>query len=121
MRLYLAGPMRGFPNDNYAAFEEAARSLRDLGHEVVSPHEGDAAAGFIPGVDAGTKTYMARDLPLVLSCMAVVVLPGWMKSAGAQIEVFVAKRCGMSVFDLASVLAEDPWDITANGRLLADC
>lgn len=105
MKLYLAGPMRGHPNDNYAAFEEAARGLRGWGHEVVSPHEGDAAAGFTPEVDSGTKAYMARDLPLVLSCEAIVVLPGWRKSAGAQIEVFVARRCGMPLFTLADMLA----------------
>lgn len=41
MRIYLAGPMSGYPNFNFAAFDFAARKLRDLGFGVFSPAENE--------------------------------------------------------------------------------
>lgn len=104
MKLYLAGPMRGYPQDNHPAFAEAAARLRAMGHDVHSPHEHDAEGGFIPEVDAGTKTYMKYDLPRLLSQDVVAVLPGWEKSAGARIEIFVAQACGMPIYTVESLL-----------------
>lgn len=41
MRIYIAGPMRGYPNFNFPAFDEAAARGRALGHEIISPAEID--------------------------------------------------------------------------------
>lgn len=108
MKIYLCGPMRGFPQDNHPAFHEAAAKLRELGHTVHSPAEYDKDAGFVVEVDSGTKSYMRHDLPFVLAADAVVVLPGWEKSVGANLEVHVARTCGMPVYDIATVLADVP-------------
>lgn len=106
MKLYLAGPMRGYPQDNHPAFSEAADKLRLLGFEVHSPHEHDANGGFTPEIDSGTKAYMKYDLPKMLDQDAIVVLPGWQKSTGASIEVYVAQACGMHVFTLEHLLSQ---------------
>jgi len=106
MKVYLAGPMRGYPAYNFPAFHAAAKELRALGHEVWSPAERDEQEGFNPTTDVAQplKYYMLFDLPAVLNADAVVVLPGWEKSVGANLEVHVARTCGMPVYDLASVL-----------------
>ena len=95
MRLYLCGPMRGLPLNNYPAFNEAASRLRALGHQVFNPAEED-------GVDNGrTFThFMERDLPEVCRSEAVVVLPGWRESrTGAFLETHLARLCRKPLYD----------------------
>lgn len=94
MRVYIAGPMRGKPNCNFAAFDVAAAKWRAAGHDVVSPAENDRAEGF-RGDSAVPRGFvnaaLARDIPLLLACDALVVLPGWENSAGASAERALAK------------------------------
>ena len=98
MRLYLAGPMRGLPNQNAEAFHAAAKELREQGYEVLSPVENDvvelgsevASRNHKLDVDEGTGEYMKRDLPLVFNADGVAVLPGWSQSDGSLCELFNA-------------------------------
>lgn len=100
MKLYLAGPMRGYKDYNFPAFHEAAAKLRDMGHEVWSPAERDEEDGFDASKDEAKplRYYMLFDLPAVLQSDAVAVLPGWEQSTGAKLEVHVARVCGIPVF-----------------------
>jgi nucleoside 2-deoxyribosyltransferase len=101
MKVYLAGPMTGYPRWNFDAFEAAAADLRRQGHEVVSPHETDLADGFDP--DAPVEEYtladrqaaMRKDIEHVLSVDAIYLLPGWSKSRGAFVELGVADAIGI--------------------------
>jgi hypothetical protein len=99
MKLYIAGPMSGLPQHNFPAFFAAAEKLRAMGHEVINPAE----------VDQGeTPTWaacMRNDIPLLVSCEAVVRLPGWQDSKGARLEVAIAAELGMSRLDLADFVA----------------
>jgi hypothetical protein len=106
MKLYLAGPMRGYPQFNFPAFFAAAKDLRARGHEVWSPAENDVDVdGFDPTTDAAKpmRHYMLRDLPAVLNSDAVALLPGWRKSTGALMEVYVATGCGIPILDAATL------------------
>lgn len=99
--VYLAGPMRGLPEFNFPAFREAAEALRMCGYTVTSPAEMDEELDGFDGTDPDAAlpfaAYMARDLPAVCEADAVVVLPGWQKSEGAQLEVYVAEALGLPV------------------------
>ena len=91
MRIYIAGPMTGIKDMNFPAFHAAAAELRALGHEVVNPAELNP--------DPGTPwaQCMRVDIAQLVTCDAVVLLPGWEKSKGALIERDLARRLGMPV------------------------
>lgn len=98
---YLAGPMRGYAEYNFPAFHAAAAALRAHGLDVWSPAENDVNQdGFDPAKDTAQpmRHYMKRDLPAVLDADMVCVLPDWEKSQGAQLEVHVARTCGIPVY-----------------------
>jgi hypothetical protein len=103
MRIYLAGPMRGKPLFNFPAFDEAAKRLRSLGHDVMSPAERDRAEGFDPtkGVvsDAFMRKAFADDVAAICEADAIAMLPGWRDSEGARIEHAIAVMLGLQVLD----------------------
>lgn len=103
--VYLAGPMRGYPEFNFPAFAEAAAWLREQGFDVWSPAENDLSEGFDPTKDDALplKHYMKTDLPAVLDQDMVVVLEGWEKSEGAKLETHVAHRCHIPVYELGEM------------------
>lgn len=95
--LYVAGPMTGYPEWNFPAFEEATEALREHGFEVVSPHEIDLEDGFDPlsdGVDFDLRSALERDVAEVLKADGLALLDGWEESSGATIEVLTASSKG---------------------------
>jgi hypothetical protein len=97
VKLYLAGPMRGVPDYNFPAFRAAALRLRFSGYEVWSPAERDIEENRDPNEigELALKDYMADDLRAVCQSDAIVLLPGWENSTGAQLELHVARTCGI--------------------------
>jgi len=91
MKIYIAGPMTGLPDDNYPAFLWAEAELAELGHEVVNPAKLNR-----PG-EPWAKC-MRVDIPAMLACDALFVLPGWMGSRGAHLEVSIARDLAMPIF-----------------------
>lgn len=92
MKLYLSGPMTGYKNYNYDAFNQAAAELREWGHYVVNPAEMDELEELSLWSD-----YLRRDLKCVLECQGVATLPNWECSKGAALEVYVAQALSMLV------------------------
>lgn len=109
-RLYIAGPMTGLTNYNFAAFAEAAARLRRQGFDVISPAEHDEDAGWVVvtrdswgGImsaqnrEAGAfdwNTALDWDLDAIDQCDGIYLLPGWTKSRGATKEYEHAFRSG---------------------------
>ncbi|MDF3280464.1 DUF4406 domain-containing protein [Gordonia sp. N1V] len=92
MAIYISGPMTGYPDCNFPAFQSAADRLRLIGLDVVSPHE------FGEGDGQSWADYLRKDLLAMLEhCDSVATLHGWEKSRGAQLEVHVATALGMRV------------------------
>lgn len=107
MRLYLAGPMRGYPLYNFPAFDAGAAALRAMGHAVISPAELDRATGFDehstdPLPDNFVEEAMRRDVEALLHVDGVAFLPGWARSTGARFELAVAQQLGLLTFTLGS-------------------
>lgn len=114
MKLYLAGPMTGYPRWNFDRFERAARLLREAGHEVISPAEIDLAEGFDPDapVEAFTREHLIaalkRDADLVLSSEGVALLSNWTTSRGATAERALAEAAGIPAKSVALWLLNTP-------------
>lgn len=90
-RLYLAGPMTGFEDFNFPAFNKVAAELRARGYIVENPAEHGVVE------DAEWQDYMAYDLTRLGLCGKVAVLPGWENSKGARLEVHIAHELSMTV------------------------
>ncbi len=103
MRVYLAGPMRGYDQLNFPAFHASAAEWRKHGHEVVNPAEMDEALGIDPHrqhfTEQQLRDAMSRDLQEVCRCDTIAMLPGWEDSVGARIEHALACMLGLEVFD----------------------
>ena len=111
MKIYIAGPMRGYVNFNFAAFFDAERQLRTHGYDVFNPARADVERdGFNPATDAAQsmRHYMRRDIPAVLDSDIVVMLDGWESSKGARLERRVALDCGIEVKSFHQFICEQP-------------
>lgn len=92
-RLYLAGPMSGFPQHNFPLFHRVAAHLRAHGHDVFNPAENKDG-----GSPQSRAFYMRLDIPALIASEAVVTLPGWQRSRGASLEVWLALDLGMPIY-----------------------
>ena len=100
MRVYVSGPMRGYPSYNFPAFDSATVKLRLQGYEVVSPTERDRDQGIhedTPEAELDLAKLIIRDVQDVTTCDAIYMLKGWEKSTGANVEYSTAVFLGLQV------------------------
>lgn len=90
-RIYIAGPMTGYPGLNFQAFHSAAKYWRDFGYEVINPAE------INPDLNADWTECMVEDIKQLSICDEIFMLNGWDNSYGAQIEHLVAKKLGLKI------------------------
>lgn len=95
-RLYLAGPMAGCQDHNFPLFHRMAAHLRERGFDVFNPAENDDG-----GIRRPRAFYMRLDIPALIGSDAVVVLPGWERSRGASLEVWLALDLGLPIYGMA--------------------
>jgi len=114
-RVYIAGPMRGYAEHNYPAFRCAARNLRELGFDVISPVEvnhGPDDTGEQP-----PEHYLRNDLiELVRHCDSIALLDGWEESIGARCEAAIAITLGLT---FRSSYTGDP--VARPAHIVIDC
>jgi hypothetical protein len=109
VKVYVSGAITGLPLDQARdAFEDAARQLRVMGHDVVNPfdvpphhpcrcqHATNDQDGVGGNHDWGC--YLRSDLAALLGCDAIYMLPKWESSHGARLELQVAAAVGLRVF-----------------------
>lgn len=96
MKIYIAGPMRGYPNLNFLAFHAAAECLQSQGYEVFNPADGEDHNAPVKPL----WEYMRKDIPALSKCDAIALLPGWRKSEGSENEVYVAQLLNLEIFEL---------------------
>lgn len=103
-KCYIAGPMRGYPRYNFAAFYAAEQEVHQLGFMPINPARIDEEKGFDPNTpeDSLTPSMMAefieRDVEVILKqADAIYMLQGWEGSTGARAEHALAKWRGIEV------------------------
>lgn len=94
--LYLAGPMRGRPDQNAKAFDDAEAALRSKGFSnVVNPATISKQCGMDLSkepTDDEVRLAMATDVGIIVREVdAMVMLPGWENSVGATAEYHLAR------------------------------
>lgn len=114
MNVYVAGPMRGYPEFNFPAFAQATARLRAEGHVVFNPaekdiehHDGvDISVGNITGsIDQAASQHgfslrraLGDDLAWICAnADAIYMLKGWGDSKGANAELATAEALGLEV------------------------
>jgi hypothetical protein len=104
---YIAGPMRGYPNCNFPAFDKAAEQLYRKGYRPINPADldrmayglGHGAMLHIPEEDIDIEACIRRDIEALLELDPkrdiLVLLDGWRASRGAQAEYHLAEWRGL--------------------------
>jgi hypothetical protein len=98
VKLYIAGPMSGMPDNNYPSFHEAARQLREAGFEIENP-----ADNINDDPDDYTR-WLRLGFAQVIECDGVAYLSGFGQSTGAMAELYIAKVLKMPIRSVAEWL-----------------
>lgn len=110
MKVYLSGPMKGYPESNFPAFHSTAAALRAKGLEVVNPAEIEPGVAQPDGEESpGWRDFynacLRADLKALMDCQAIALMRGWEASNGANLELHVAHRVGMRVLFVEDLLS----------------
>ncbi|ELU2691000.1 DUF4406 domain-containing protein [Escherichia coli] len=89
LKIYIAGPMTGYPDYNRAAFNAKASELMAEGHIVLNP-------AVLPGGLCQSE-YMDICLAMVRSADAIYLHNRWEESVGARAEHALAEKLGLTV------------------------
>lgn len=110
--IYIAGPMRGYEDYNYPAFDRCAKMLMHQGWRVINPAELDRQSGKPPCSDALSfnpetnyddhefmREALGRDTNAICKeCTAIYMMSKWENSKGAKAEWALAKALGIDIF-----------------------
>ena len=109
--IYIAGPMRGYKDGNFPAFDRQAKVLERQGWSVINPAEMDRTEGeppnghmdFDPSTDYEDREFMRealeRDLVAICrDCTAMYMMSKFETSRGAKAEWHLAKALGLDIY-----------------------
>ena len=109
--IYIAGPMRGYEDYNYPAFDDRASMLEGAGWDIVNPAALDRQQGkpmsnpmaFSPDTNYEDHEFMRmalkRDMVAICDeCTAIYMMRDWENSKGANAEWHLAKAMGLDIF-----------------------
>lgn len=98
-KVYISGPMTGIANLNREAFAWGEAQVIASGLTPVNPHT-------LCDPLWSWHQCMRADVSALVECDAIVMLSGWQKSSGAQLELHVAHRVGIEVLPDFDALRE---------------
>lgn len=87
---YLSGPMAGYPEHNWPAFEKATQVLRDTGVKLISPDEVNPAANLSAPPTYPVHFLKADIIEMITKADGIILLKGWPRSRGAKAELSIA-------------------------------
>lgn len=85
LKYYLSGPMNGYEDNNFPAFQGACDALRGIGIKLLSPHEKQSESEYLTWAQ-----YLNLDIRILMDCDGLILLKGWPKSKGARLELDIA-------------------------------
>jgi nucleoside 2-deoxyribosyltransferase len=94
---YLSGPMTGYEQYNYPAFDRVAKHLRSLGYEIRSPHECEPETDSV-SEEQLWENMMVKCMKMMEECSAIILMQGWPHSRGARRELEYAIRYDFQIF-----------------------
>lgn len=101
-KIYLAGPMRGYPGWNAAAFKDAEDRWILAGWQVFNPVAISKAMCYTEQSD-NDRQHLEHVIHTDIACLfksdAIGLLPGWEKSRGATVELALANFLSLKVYD----------------------
>jgi hypothetical protein len=112
VKVYISGPIMDASAVQQMSFSIMESVLAGQGHEPVNPKKVSACsdqtcdrtvAEVRKDMEHSWSCYLRHDLVAMLGCDAVLMLPGWQRSHGAQLEHQVAVACGLKVDYVNSV------------------
>jgi hypothetical protein len=104
MVIYLSGPISSSRDTAPDRFGAAARLLMVAGHTVMNPIDIGTSLQRTLGRIPSEREYLHLDFSYLLMCDAVALLPGWLKSDGAQKEKAIAEWSGIKVAEIEEYL-----------------
>jgi len=101
---YISGPMTNLPDDNWPVFINAGKYLNGKLVNPANPHGG------ILKKDKSKfdwYDYMTEDIYDLVKCNKIVLMPGYSKSTGAQVEIFIGEKLlGIKPKEFKKVIGE---------------
>ncbi|WP_291122748.1 DUF4406 domain-containing protein [Flavobacterium sp. UBA6046] len=94
-KIYIAGKVTGLPQQEVIdKFAKAKQEIEEMGFEVVNPIE------VVNDFDTPWNEAMKMCIMALLDCNAMVLLPCWIDSKGAQLEKDIACAFGLELLFL---------------------
>jgi Domain of unknown function (DUF4406) len=88
---YISGPMTGYVDNNFPAFNKKAAELTSLGIQVENPTANEGGADSWNG-------YMRLAVTQLMRCTEIHMLKGWEFSKGARTEHELACKLGFEIY-----------------------
>lgn len=101
LKIYVSGPMSGYPGANYPLFNAVTALLRRAGHVVYNPaefpHDGPKETFPLRKAFAEYAKFICEEAD------AIVLLPAWEASLGVSAELALAKNCKLAVYSFDNI------------------
>lgn len=108
MLVFISGPYSGEHQlEHQRIAKEMAERLWQLGHSVICPHLNSGGMDHV----ASYQTYIDGYLQILARCDAVVLLPNWENSSGANTEVAYAKKLNIPIFFHSNLPSLHPTEV----------
>jgi hypothetical protein len=92
-RVFICGPMSGFPQFNYPAFDRTEFLYKIRGYKVENPAKNFPISE--PFILLPWHEYLRVSIRQLTYCDRIYKLPGWWKSKGALLESLIAFCLGI--------------------------
>jgi len=103
MKVYIAGRMKGLEDYNRKNFIQAEKYLKRIGFkEVINPYKLSLKLkeklNLKEFTDIKRSRYLKNDIKELIECDVIALLPSYVNSKGAKMELHIARELRMGIF-----------------------